>query len=82
MTPRSRLGGRQRRGALYHCRSPHDGPPSRPLAFSCFRTRITTCVILIELRQALISYQDYQMCYPDRVETGPYFGPGLPHVLS
>ena len=26
------------------------------------RTRIATCVILIELRQALICYQDYSMC--------------------
>ena len=30
------------------------------------------------------TYQDYHMCcYPDRVETGPHFLPGLPHhVLS
>ena len=34
-------------------------PPTRD--GPSFRTRITTCVILIELR-AVISYQDYHMC--------------------
>ena len=29
-----------------------------------------------------ILYQDYHMCDPDRVETGPHFVPGLPHVLA
>ena len=29
-----------------------------------FRTRITTCVTLIELRLALISYQDHHMSQP------------------
>ena len=38
--------------------------------------------MLIELRQALISYQDYHVCYAHRVETGPYFVPGLPHAVA
>ena len=36
---------------------------------------------LIELRLALISYQDYHMMLIE-VETAPHFVPGLPHVLS
>ena len=30
--------------------------------------------------KAFISYQDYHMCYPDRVE-GSHFVPGLPHCV-
>ena len=41
---------------------PNAGPSSR-LAFSSFRTRITTC-------------------YPNRVDAGPDFVPGLPHVVA
>ena len=52
-----------------------------PFVVSLFLTRIATCVILIELRQALVPYHDYHMCYPDRVETVPYSVPGLPHVF-
>ena len=57
------------------------GTTSRPV-LALFCTRITAYVTLIELRQALVSYQDYRMCYPDRVETGPDFVPGLPHVAA
>ena len=43
-----------------------------PSAFSFFGTRIATCVILIELRQALISYQDNDMLL---LKNPPFFAP-------